>query len=337
MGHLAQFSSFFKQGEVLCTQGLSYLLQDLDARRAFAGYLSEQVGRSVHPSAIWRTEVRQEGGGRCDLEASIDGKSTVKIEAKLGAAFGERQLASYVTDLQRRCGDGGILFVLVPHRRAVEVTASVSETFRFAGDGPWRLNGPSECMVAVIHWEAVLEVLSTVRSEHLGGDLAQFLAMYRALIGDDIEPPTSDAELLAWREKEGVFVGLVDRVTRRLSPRKRIYPMLKEKGGYQLRYICRPLDEDSLSSRETCFSIGTRDPFQGHKTPIWMRFHHKTVEFPTIHARLEASLSFARRVPSGGHIWIPLEVALDVADGETLTNLLLEQVAEITRIAYQPL
>ncbi len=47
MGHLAQFSSFSKQGEVLCTQGLKYLLENSDARVAFADWIStrpESIG-----------------------------------------------------------------------------------------------------------------------------------------------------------------------------------------------------------------------------------------------------------------------------------------------------
>ena len=35
LSHLAQFSSFSKQGELLCTQGLTYLLENPDARAAF--------------------------------------------------------------------------------------------------------------------------------------------------------------------------------------------------------------------------------------------------------------------------------------------------------------
>src|SRR5665811_2375746 len=85
------------------------------------------------------------------------------------------------------------------------------------GDGPWQPIDASGLSVAVICWEEILEVMGTVCSEPFTGDLAQFQAMYRVLIGYDIEPITSEAEVLAWREKEGVYVNLVDLVTRRLT------------------------------------------------------------------------------------------------------------------------
>ena len=51
--------------------------------------------------------------------------------------------------------------------------------------------------------------------------------MYRVMIGDDIEPFRSKEELRAWREREGVFVTLVDRVTRSLSATRepKVLPM----------------------------------------------------------------------------------------------------------------
>jgi hypothetical protein len=181
-----------------------------------------------------------------------------------------------------------------------------------------------------------LASLSDVKSEPFSGDFAQFQAMYRVLKGYDIEPPTSDAEVLAWREKEGNYVNIVDYVTRRLTrdEREQVLPMGKEgqpPNDFRSRYVRLPLGSDY-----PYFSIGTRDPFNGHKTPIWMRFNRTTPKFPIIEERLLASNFSESLVESDGHIWIPLNVRLNV-DGDHQVDFLLQQAEEIIKVACQPL
>ncbi|MGM5056098.1 PD-(D/E)XK nuclease family protein [Rhizobium sp. 814_E9_N1_1] len=332
MSHLAQFSSLSKQGELLCTQGLAYLLQNPDARKSFGDHISKTVGRTISSDLTWRAEARQKDGARPDLEGcTADGKLVVKIEAKLGAAFGEGQLSSYHGDLQES-SDSGTLLVLVPHYRVAAMKASVSSACALTEDSPWQLGLTSDFSVAVIDWEGVLVALRDVRSEPFLSDLAQFEAMYRVLNGYDIEPLRSVSELLAWREREEVFVNLVDRVTRRLQ-RNRVLPMSHEKepNDYQRRYVCRLLGDE-----QPCFSLGVRDPFAGHKTPIWLRFHRLTPKFSVIRERLVASGLSQRITECGGHIWIHLDVPLN-ADGERLVESLLEQAQRVIEVAYQPL
>ena len=62
MGHLAQFSSFFNQGEVLCTQSLTYLLQDAEARKVFSEHVASCVGTRVQDDLIWKAEACQPDG-----------------------------------------------------------------------------------------------------------------------------------------------------------------------------------------------------------------------------------------------------------------------------------
>ena len=99
----------------------------------------------------------------------------------MGAALGEGQLSSFAKDLQKRC-DNGLLLVLVPRNRAGEIGNLVRRTFALTEydpeGGPRRLADTSDCMVAVIYWEEILDVLGTVCSEPSSGDLAQFQAMY---------------------------------------------------------------------------------------------------------------------------------------------------------------
>lgn len=330
MTRLAQFSSLSKQGELLCTQGLAYLLESPSASAAFADFIRERVGWSVGADLTWKAEVYEKGAGRCDLEAWADGATVAKLEAKLGAVLGENQLIAYAKALEK-CASG-LLLVLVPAHRGAEILALVSGMFKLTGGGPW-LRGKPDCSVAVIYWEEVLKALDVIRSEPFSGALAQFQAMYRVLKGYDIEPITSDAELLRWREKEKVFVSLVDRVTRRLAQDAglKVLPMdVEEANKYERRYVCPPLGDEN-----PCFSIGARDPFNGHETPIWMRFYCTTPKFSVIHDRLFASGLSERLLESGGHIWIPLDVPFDT-EGEGVIDALVEQAKEIIRVAYQP-
>ena len=194
-------------------RGLPTFLRIQMLVQLLGAYISRLTGRTVESGLTWRAEVRQRDHGRPDLEAcTVDGKPVAKIEGKLGAALGEGQLTSYLDDLKERSGSG-LLLVLVPRHRTEEMTTSVPSAcrpFALNGNGPWQPVDASDLSVAVICWEEILEAMGTVCSEPFGGDLAQFQAMYRVLIGDDIEPITSDAEVLAWREKEGVYVNLVD-------------------------------------------------------------------------------------------------------------------------------
>jgi hypothetical protein len=340
LGHLAQFASFYKQGEVLCTQGLAYLLQHSDASRALATQITKLTGVSLDDQLSWRAEAQQEGDrGRPDLEArTADKVPVVKVEAKLGAPFDSEQFKSYADDLVAR--SGGVLIVLVPRLRVAEATESVSKAFQLTGSGLWRLVDHPTTKVTVISWEGVLAALLDIPSEPLHSEVVQFEAMYRVLCGSHIEPLASRDELIAWRDREGVFVNLVDRVTRHLAAGTKLLPLhvrslehepegLVAK-GYQLRYVCRP-----LGAYQPCFSIGVRDPFKDHDTPIWLRFHRETPQFSVIRSNIEASPISARIVESGGHIWIPLSVPVG-ADGEQMVETLIAQAEEVCAAGFRP-
>ena len=332
LGHLAQFGSFWQQGELLCTQGLAYLLRDAEGERVFTGLISSATGHSLSPGLSWQAEVRQEDRGRPDLEGrNAEGKAVVKIEAKLGAPFGQGQLESYVSALCSG-GQGGILLVVVPKSRVGEATGYACEHFQIAGSGPWRITREAvEIPCAVVTWEDVLDALSAVASERFRDDLSQFHAMYRVFNGDDMEPLTEDVELLAWRDREAWWETLVERVTRALTaPGNQVLPFGVDGSPqpYRRRYVCR-----RVSGEWSCYSVGTRDPFQGRQWPIWLRFHKGTGHFKEIASRLERSALGAEAVHSQGHLWFELEVPRN-ADRQTMVEDLAAQVQRVAAVAY---
>ena len=333
LGHLAQFGSFSQQGEFLCTQGLAYLLRDPEGERVFTNWLSSVTGNSLSSSLTWQAESYQEDGGRPDLEGmNAEGQPTVKIEAKLGAPFGEGQLESYIAAL-RAGGQGGALLILVPKSRLEEATEYVCARFGVTGVRPWRIPSKAvEISCSIITWDEVLEALSTVVSARFQDDLGQFYAMYRVFINDDMEPLTKIEQVLAWREKEAWWERLVDLTTRALATGEHVLPFGVDGGvhPYRRRYVCRLVAEVS-----SCYSIGTRDPFQNHKTPIWLRFHRDTGYFLEIASRLERSEVGVSAIRSQGHLWFPLEVPLN-KNREKMIESLVTQVQQIVAVAYPP-
>ena len=333
MGQLAQFSTFYKQGEVLCTQGLAFLLRDSGARSALSACILERSGRSVSPDLVWRSEVRQLDRGRVDLEGcNVRGELAAKIEAKLGAALLPGQLRSYAKDLGKRCGAGvdGLLVLLVPDYRVKEATNVAIAVFGLSGIGPWHLDTQHKnCWVAIISWDKLIVAMEGHASESLASDLAQFKAMYKVLAGKDIQPFATEPEVLAWRERKTDYIKIVDRLTSRLTQVGKVLPMANDRDGIYLsrRYVAmRP------GAHAPCYSVGLRDPFVRHKTPIWLRFHSDTAMFHLIHANIVASDVVGRLVESGGNMWIPLEVPKRV-DGDGIVASLVAQTNTVLEAA----
>jgi hypothetical protein len=360
IGHLAQFSCFASQGELLCTQGLNYVLQNASACEAFRKQFLTPNGIAVENQLAWRAEVRlAEDRGRPDLEAcTTDGKPVVMIEGKLGAPLGESQLLSYAGDLQKRSA-AGLLLILVPRYRIEEARATSFKAFGLQRDGL----GHSEdtrsvpVMVRVASWDELLTALLKVPSDSTTSDVAQLLELYRALTGEIIEPPLNPED---WFDREAQYRILVDRATRRVTPQNGLLPMAweRERGsppgpgdsdsealdepvlgsardeaasyGYHRRYVCRPTEFDKPS----CFSVGVRAPFPGSATPIWLRFHRDTGMFLKISQRLTASEVAQRIVVHRRHLWMPLDLPPNETDGELIVRSLVAQIEHIVALAY---
>jgi len=339
LGHLAQWGGFSFQGEVLCTQGLCYLLKEYEeAGSALAAEIEVRSGIEIGKSLSWRSEAFDPSfKDRPDLEASgADGTPVIEIEAKLGASFGQGQLESYI---KRFAVDRpSVLVVLVPRPRVKEAVELVTRTFEAFGPGPCQPAKYPHARVIVVSWDEVLAKLRQSSSPRLVLELEQFDAMYRVLSGYDIRPLAGREELLRWGEREADFVNLVERVSKALTTHHKLYPMGLEPleqvpeglepRGYRRRYVCMPLGD-----ARPCFSLGTRDPFERHDTPIWMRFHSKTARFPLIKQRLMSSVLGPKVLDIAGGVWIPLDVPVG-KEGEEMFTALLSEAEEVIGIAY---
>lgn len=342
LGFLSQFHELSRQGEVLCTQGLAFILRDPTAAAVFARALEKWTGISIPDNLRWRAEAYQEeDAARPDLEGvDKDGSPQIKIEAKLGAQLSGSQLLSYVTDLEHRTG-GGILLVLVPRRRVGEATHLIERTFSVSDPAPWHPEDHTGITVAVISWHDLVQALTRTESPQARKNLEQLSEMVNALTGGRLMPLASEEEVINWRERKDQFIKLIDRTTKRLKQEYGCWmgPWghdLKDRNSwftgrdYYRRYLCIPLGD-----RKPCFSIGVRHPFEGETTPLWLRFNSTTPLYKLIRRRLEASDLSERLVISGDHVWYPLYVPLD-SNAEEMVTELIRQAGEVLNIAYKP-
>lgn len=339
LGYLARFASFTAQSEVLCTQGLAYLLQTYDdAHVALANEVETRTSLRINDKLTWIPEALQDDGGRPDLEARAGKVPFLKIEAKLGAALIPAQLQSYKADLLKRNSSETALLVLVPRTRMAEASRVTAEALGLPGSGPWPLTDGHRFGAAVISWDELFDALQSGEGKQFGHELKQLQSMYRELSNEFIAPLASDEDLREWRSSETDFVKLVDQVTQRLTAQHRLYPMgseslegevppEREPGEYRRRYVC-PCTNKTAS----CYSIGVRDSFAEWVTPIWMRFHKDTDDFSRIRQRIESSIE--RSLRSSGHVWIPLDVPRDIS-GEQMVDALCEQIEKVLHVAYQ--
>ena len=327
LGYLAKFGSFSKQSEVLCTQGLAYLLQTHeDARSAMVHEVKVRTGIELSESLKWISEKQQEDGARPDLEAMADDVPVVKIEAKLGAELTANQLQLYVYDLLQRNSGKGALLVLVPEGRIEEAAKVTAAAFDLAGSGPWPATDGHRTGMAVISWDELFDTLKTGKDGRFRYELEQLQAMYRVLSGSFIAPLASDEDLRKLGEREADFIDLVDQATRQLTRNHRLLPLYNDKQTqFYHRYV-------QLSSNlpKSYYSIGVRDSFAEWITPIWLRFHKVTGDFGSIRQRIEAS--DLRWLESDGHIWIPLDIPREVPR-EQMIQALVEQAEDVVRVA----
>lgn len=343
LGHLARFATFSNQAEVLCTQGLAYLLQThQEVRSAIADEIRIRTGVKIDKSSIWLAEATQEDGGIPDLEARTStGVPEIKIEAKLGAALFETQLQSYEADLRKRNSGESVLLVLVPRRRVADISQVVSNAFGPSESGQWQLHDESSSslvVVSIIHWDKVFATLQNGASERCRYELEQLRSMYHELSSDYIAPLASEENLRQWRSSDTDFAKLIDQATRqltRLTTQRRLYPLRvelfdedasAEPREYRLRYVC-----PCANNPESCYSIGVRDSFAEWVTPIWMRFHRDTGDFRRIRQRIKSSA--LRSLESSGHVWLPMNIPRDVS-GEQMTQALVDQAEEVLRVAF---
>ena len=349
LGYLARFGSFSIQSEVLCTQGLTHILQThKDARATMAAVVKERTGVEIDDSLTWIPEAKQADGARPDLEArSPTAAKTpfVKIEAKLGAQLFPDQLQSYARDLLVRNPNKTALLLLVDKRRMAEAAATTRGAFQLSGPGPWRYSSghhTGAVSIAVISWDELFAELKTGEDQRFLFELEQLQAMYRELSGDYIAPLASVEDLAEWRSRAADFINLVDQATRRLTTHHRLLPLRLEpfeprerpedapddweQEGYKLRYV-----SPSPKYPGSCYSIGVRDSFAEPVTPVWMRFHKDTDQFRQIRQRIEASN--LRSFESGGHVWIPLDVPVDVPQ-EHMVQSLVGQAEGVVKVAY---
>lgn len=312
LGSLARTGIFSRHSEYLCTLGLGYLLNQPTPNDAFADYLARLLGGEPVRALRWVTEAYQEtDGGRPDLEGRRpDTTPVIKIEAKLGAALPADQLRSYATHLvTRNPTDRTVLVVLVPARRQAEAMQAVGEGLQVVlneqGAAPRTDRTPA---VVVLTWEALLKALGGVADPHVRGDVAQLQTLYLALSGQETAPLTP-ADLLRWKERELDFRRWVDEATRRFTKvTAKVLPM-SDDHGFMRRYVY----VREVAGVRPEMSVGVREPFDPHTTPVWIRVARSSPLFEQMYPRLKAQYPWPKAIESAGDLWLPIDVSQEAA------------------------
>ncbi len=101
--------------------------------------------------------------------------------------------------------------------------------------------------------------------------------------------------------------------------------------GFFRRYVY-PGDVDGQWPE---FSVGVKQPFAPHTTPIWLRVSRRSPLFAQMYTRLK--VRHPKPVESEGHLWLPIEVSQDVAGERTdshgankrlqVMNILMDEAA----------
>lgn len=312
LGSLARTGLFSRHSEYLCTLGLGHLLNQPTPNDAFADYLARRLGSEPVRALRWVTEAYQEtDGGRPDLEGRRpDTTPVIKIEAKLGAALPDDQLRSYATHLvTRNPTDSTVLVVVVPARRRTEAMQAVAEGLEIVLNeedaAPRTDRTPA---VAVLTWEALLDALEDVDDPHIRGDVAQLRTLYLALSGQETAPLTP-ADLLRWKERALDFRRWVDEATRRFKKvAAKVLPM-SDDHGFLRRYVY----VREVAGVWPEMSVGLREPFDPHTTPVWIRVARSSPLFEQMNPRLMARYPWPQAIESGGDLWLPIDVSAEAA------------------------
>ncbi len=183
LGHLARFSSLSSQAELLCTQGLTYLLDNYsEANSIMANEVTKHTGVQIDKDLHWVPEVRQGDDTRPDIEArDRNGIPIVKVEAKLGADLTDSQIQSYAADLKKNNQGQAALLVLVPRDRTKSIAVKTANALNLTGEGPWKVMDSHQVGIAVIAWEELFSSLAESNAPRLLNELEQLQAMYREL------------------------------------------------------------------------------------------------------------------------------------------------------------
>ncbi len=330
LGHLAQASSLYSQGEYLCTQALTYLLDHKEASEVFLSQLSIRLGTRLNHQVQWTSEPTQSDGARPDIQG--DSRATgqiIKIEAKLEAPFGDGQLKSYLDDLTMRAACG-VLVIIVPNYRRLVVERAVRNTaLQFEGSGPWKLKRSPHILIEDISWEEVLAWLSQVDHRALQNDIEQFHALYQSLVHGEFQPFDSTGAISRWREQEATLRRLVDQLTRELTPNhQKLLPIGDESVLLHRRYVLQ-----RIGHSKTFYAIGLREPITPETTPFWFRVHKDTGGFSDVAHRLTSTGEDFAVYSEAHHLWIPLQIPLAVDALDVLKDM-RRQVAAIEQVAY---
>jgi hypothetical protein len=343
--HLASLPWFRQQGEVALTMGLTYCLnKDPNAAEAFVALVHERtaVSRQDRRPNHWQAEWIDQQGRRPDVVGWVRDERhhipAIFVEAKVWAAFGDRQIADYAANqahlLSEAGAQSGCLAVLVPADRVDLAREEVARDLGGAASTTgrrWIVRGEATVHIAVMSWEETLAVMANADGS-ARGDIEQLAGACRAVQGASVGALKATDLAGNWRKRLDDLHAIVDRVTREATVelegrglRVSLLPWQPRPsagllGGF--RYIGEP-DQPNLAVGMPSTDVRTVEMrAKGIDPPLWIRWHGATTDASEVQPRLrDRGIDTIR--DASGLVWHALRLEPDVGIAD-------RQIAELT-------
>lgn len=235
LAQLARYDWFTRVGESATRQFLNGLLEEPSLNQAITALVARRSGRDSYNVVQWRPEQVQADGGRTDLEGlDPEGRPRIIVEVKFGARLSSGQMFSYLRSQTIRLGEeGSVLVALVPEYRRGECERELAVARGEVGAARDR--------TVTLSWDEWLDAWDAADvADDVRCDLAQLRGLCAALSGLAI-PPFAREPGADWAQREADLLGLLQLVTRRLTPQGARLPAqgLDEFSWYARPTLCR--------------------------------------------------------------------------------------------------
>jgi hypothetical protein len=320
LGFLAR-TWVIRHREVAATTSVAHLLRQSEPlEAALRALISQRAGLDLPIPLRWTAEHVLPSGVRPDLEGCLDDQPVVRIEAKFGAALTAAQLYAYRWDASA----GG----QVPRAVALVLPAARASEGRRVVDAAVRLPAPVGLSVSLggwigcLSWDELFDGLQVaVATAEDASDLTQLRALVAGAEALDVDPFVADETWADIGLRLPDLISVVDQASR---PQPGI---TAGRGEPDSQFHWRRYAQ--LAPTRTNVALGILRDWEHRSpvTPIWIRFHRDTEDFPGV-------LSRARSIPGRfcmidkGNLIMPLQLPRDVT-GSVAAADVARQLADL--------
>lgn len=333
---------FVVQREDLATEALLFILRKSDAASAEILRILSDLGYIQSGTAVFRSQMRFEGGERPDLVAIVDGRARVLLEAKFWAGLTDHQPITYLDTLEKE-GNGALVFV-APYRRLEILWMELERRIRESGRELGALVNPfrgaraatvGEIRLMAVSWNTLLTRIDQALAIEGEGELRESLGQLQTLCRrEDTEaflPITQEELTSSFPRRLEQFGVLVDDAVARIVKAG----IADTKGlraaagnGWYGRYV-------HLAGTGCLLHVSSRKWADVESTPIWLRVKDRNWEVsPELRSAFDQAQSAGlfRYYDRGNGLEVPIQVLLGRERAAVL-----DRITDQMTVAYEVL